>query len=904
MPALSTRMFISGALRFGFFLLLILAGNAGAVTDLEQRQPLQLLATRIKQAVDQASAGVAPISVAVSQFERELNYLRNASINTTSATETKRHSIELLFAKLKYLAAHPELQNAANERPLLASGSNARATIDIETVASGHGDACAAALGIAQSLPVQLSLAQAGQGKNDAWFRFEPASTGHARFTTDSSGADPAIEVFSSCDDGAMAIAANDDDIGLDAAVAVATTAHKPLLLHVTNSGPAGQLKIAVADANGTISGTITDLATGLPVPNAAVLLFNSTQNYYYSQTSTDQNGLYSITVAPGTYYVSASTNEYVQQLYPAALCSAGSYYYSLNGCAVAQAQTVALTSGGSVTNINLALTHGQHILGQIRDSANQPLVATLTLFDAAGTSIENIYTDNVGHYSISTLPPGNYKLSARANGHGSQLYDHRACSGPLQAQCDPALGSTITVTNQDIYGVDFSLPVLAAIQGTVAATTQLDKYSPVVVVVDQYGGTLLTAYVDTTGHYVAGPLAPGTYFAYASTSGNFLQLFNGIDCNSDCSQNLATATPINITQSGQQVQVDFHLTPLPTTHGHVQDASNGLPLANVSILVSATPPSSFSTAASTMTDTNGDYTLSGILPGVYYVWALSNNHIDQIYPAIACEGVAGPYYWNSPNATCDVSSATLLKIALGITPPVMNFALAHSSAITGAAFVNAGSGSDLPASVEIDVYNGAGLVVARANTDTLGHYDFEDLVPGTAYVLAKGNNYNQQYVSQIWQQLDCPVSCIPTTGSAIVVGQNATVGNINFPLTRRDAVVGRVTGPQGAPISGALVDVFAATHSSYLGSGVSDSQGYYVAQANIGYSYYLGTESGAGYVDQVYSGVSCPNGSAYFNLCALTSGTSIAMGSNSTVPHIANFVLQRADKVFHNGFE
>jgi hypothetical protein len=86
--------------------------------------------------------------------------------------------------------------------------------------------------------------------------------------------------------------------------------------------------------------------------------------------------------------------------------------------------------------------------------------------------------------------------------------------------------------------------------------------------------------------------------------------------------------------------------------------------------------------------------------------------------------------------------------------------------------------------------------------------------------------------------------------------------------------------------------------------SGVADAQGYYSAPGNIANSYFAATEAGPGYVDQVYAGIACPLGPAYYGLCSLTNATPLVLSGGNTQPQIANFILQSNDPIFSNGFE
>jgi 5-hydroxyisourate hydrolase-like protein (transthyretin family) len=872
------------------FATLVLACHAFALDNAQTPvQALQALAAQIKLASDQADAGLPPSAASLSAFERALAGFGSASTGADARLQDKYRAVALLFGKVKYQSSNP---SSAQAKPATPS----HATTDVEVVTDRHGASCTTALGISAALPVAITLAQSGDRGSDAWFRFEPAATGHFLFKTNSSGADPALQIFrGGCAADAALVGSNDDSFGLDAAVSVAAPDRAGLIVHVTNSAKAGPLALSVNDVNSTIAGKITDAATGLALATAQVEIFDGNGNYQGVSGSTDQNGNYALSVSPGTYYVRAFdnqyNNQYVSALYPNAQCGYNSYYYNISGCAITQALTVSVASGATASNINIALSAGQRISGVVRDGLNAPVTAASV-----------ILYDNFGRYSFFTLPAGAYKLSAQAGGYGMQMFDHVACNGSLQTQCDLSRAGVINVTSQDISGANFNLPLLATIQGNVTGSGfQPGYYNAQVSVLDTGGNGVAQAYVDANGHYTAGPLAIGNYYVYITATGYFSQIFDAVDCAQDCYASIPAATQIAIAQNGQVGTADFHLTPLPSVHGHIQDASSGAPLANVTVAASIYPPAQFSAASSTVTDGNGDYTLQNTPAGKFYVWAQSADHVDQVYSGIACE--AYDYYYYSAYPPCDVTGATALTISPGQTPSAFDFALQASSSISGQAIIRAGPGSDLPALVQINVYNGAGVVVASVNTDSLGNYVVGDLAAGTYYVSA-GNYYYSQYITQIWQLMDCPDSCAATMGTPVVVGQTAAVTGIDFLVTRRDIVVGRVTDAAGDPISGVLMDLFDSASHNYLATSATDTQGYYAVGWNQGSSYFVATEVAGGYVDQIYSDVSCPQGPAYFGLCPFTNAAAIPLGYGSTQPHIANFVLQSNDPLFSNGFE
>ncbi|MDR3388486.1 MAG: carboxypeptidase regulatory-like domain-containing protein [Rudaea sp.] len=826
-----------------------------------------------------------------------MNGFRDAStIARDPQFERKYRAVALLFDKLKYQSLHPA---SPQDRPTTPTS----AATDIEIVTDHHGASCATALGISEALPVKIKLASSGNGKSDAWFRFEPASGGLYLFTTNSAGTDPAIAAFSGCANTEQPIAGNDDTFGLDAALTVEIEDHAALFVHLTNSGAAGATQVSVVATTGTINGSVKDAKTALPLTNAYVYLLQAPEYGYITSASTDQTGNYTLaTVTPGTYYVGVEASAYVSELYPSITCLP-SYYYSWQNCDFSAAHSFAVAANQTISSIDFSLSMGQQILGQVRDTTNQPVPsATVSLNTSTGVSLESTYSDTAGHYSFSTIPADDYTLQAQANGYGSQMYADIACDGPLQLQCDFTKASALHVANQNAVGVNFNLPTLSSISGTVSGAGGSTIASAQITVVDSSGTIVAQSSSGNNGQFSAGPIAIGTYYIYASAAGYFAQLSAGIDCGPDCTQSLATASPISIVFNGQQAQANFSLDLLPAVSGYVQDAVSGLPLANVTVAASLNPPAvGFYPVSSAQTGSNGDFTLLNVPAGSYYVWALSDDHVDQIYSGIACESSNGSYYY--PAANCDVTGATLLTIASGANVGPMNFSLNPSSSISGTATTRAGSGSDLAAAVNVTVYSGSGSTVANATTDANGNYIVSDLPPGTYYVAAQ-SYYGPQFVGQMWQQIDCSSTCVPTTGTPIFVTQGVNVATVDFLMTRLDAVVGRVTDTRGNPIAGALVDLFNSTNKSYVGSGIADAQGYYAAPGNVGYSFDLATEAGIGYIDQVYSAISCPLGSAYYALCPLTSALPVSLGSTATQPHIVNFVLKPNDAIFANGFE
>lgn len=878
-------------------LLVLLLGvtHALSVAAAAPRDPttaLRDVAVRIRQASDATARGRAASARDVAGLEHALRSLDAlAGSSPDAAFATKRRAVELSLDKLKFDLSHA---------PATASvtAQDARARIDREIIGARHGDACTAALGISPELPVEVTLAAAAQPGSESWFRLEPSLTATYIFRTRSSGADPALEIFHDC--GGTALSRNDDAIGLDAQASAGATAHQPLLVHVTNSGAGGAVLLDVAAADATIAGKVTDSASGQGLMFPQIVLFASNGNYVYSNANVDANGNYSVAVAAGSYYVRATAALHVDGLYPHAQCGLTNYYFSIDHCATQNAVLVVASSGATTAGTDIQLDLGRRIAGTVRDPSGQPLPnATISLNNVGGNGGTSTTADQFGRYQLSTLPSDTYHALASANGYGSQLYDHVACGGPLLTDCDLNQGTPLTISSQDLLGIDFNLPRLATIHGTVH---NLPATANATITVVSLGGSYVAqGYTDQQGNYSVGPLTVGQFYVFASSQGYFSQIFPGIDCGQDCVASLDSATRIAITQQGQSPAADFTLSPLPVQHGHVQDAATGLPLGNVNVYASILPPASFYAQSYTTTNANGDFSLTGTPAGSYYIWAQSSDHIDQVYPGIPCEQTFN-YYYTSPTA-CDVTGAVLMTIAPQIASlPDMNFALPPSSSIAGHVAVRGAGGPTVAATnVSVFAYDVSGVQVASANVDALGNYRLNDLDAGTYFVTASG--YNS--VFELWQNIDCPGSCAPTQGTPLPVAANTSVGGIDFSLVRRDAIVGQVTDALNVPLPNVLVDLFDAITLGYVATGATDSQGYYLASGSTGHAYFVATEAGGSYINQVYAGVSCPLGPAYLQLCPFTNATPISLTNASSQPHVVNFALSMPpDEIFAGNFE
>ena len=203
-------------------------------------------------------------------------------------------------------------------------------------------------------------------------------------------------------------------------------------------------LVVFTVNLNATITGTVLDNSTGLPVPNAVTQLRQGMG--VISSTMTDADGNYTMIVPAGDYTLVVSAASYRQN---------------------SQAVSMPVNST-TVLNVNLTPfpTRGT-LTGRIEDANNTLYGATIELTQD-GVLIASATTNASGHYTISNMGIGNYAMTVFKPGytthreasltivggnnvHNDTLVQNNAIAGSLQGTVfdllpTPIPGATITV--------------------------------------------------------------------------------------------------------------------------------------------------------------------------------------------------------------------------------------------------------------------------------------------------------------------------------------------------------------------------------------------------------------------------------------------------------------------------
>ena len=165
----------------------------------------------------------------------------------------------------------------------------------------------------------------------------------------------------------------------------------------------------ALDDSPGSISGTVTDAATGLPIEGIEVGLLRPSYQSSWSSVTTSSDGTYTIdNVLPGSYVVqfspgwNAANKKYLKN------------YYG-GQTAFDSATAVFVGSNETITGIDNAMQLGGTISGTITNASGAKVSGVAVMaYTGLGPSSRIEYratTDSSGKYSMVGITPGTYKV-------------------------------------------------------------------------------------------------------------------------------------------------------------------------------------------------------------------------------------------------------------------------------------------------------------------------------------------------------------------------------------------------------------------------------------------------------------------------------------------------------------
>ncbi|BDI33777.1 hypothetical protein CCAX7_58280 [Capsulimonas corticalis] len=337
----------------------------------------------------------------------------------------------------------------------------------------------------------------------------------------------------------------------------------------------------------------------------------------------------------------------------------------------------------------------------------------TVNLIDATGKTVASTTTSANGAYSFTGITIGSYTVSGPASAGDNTL--------------ETAATIAVSVTaNANASGNNFGyLPPVGSVSGTLFIDADRDSnldtgeagLSGITVnLLDASGNIVATTTTDSSGGYSFAGLAPAGYTVSAPSAASGYAL------------ETAVTLAVTVVANQNDGANDFgYVTPVGSLSGVLfldgdkdgkYDAGEAL-LSGVTVTVK---DSSGNVVATTTTDSDGAYSVPGLIVGSYTVSAPTATGGDVL----------------------ETSAALTVAVTANVDAPNNNFGyVIPVGSVSGTLYIDANkngalnSGEAGVSGVTVNLLDGAGNIVATTTTDGSGNYSFADVVTGAYTVSA-----------------------------------------------------------------------------------------------------------------------------------------------------------------------
>jgi hypothetical protein len=571
-----------------------------------------------------------------------------------------------------------------------------------------------------------------------------------------------------------------------------------------------GEHKTGV-DANlkedATISGTVTSGA-GEAVPGVTVVAVSHTG-------PADESA---VTGADGRYTVEGvPAGSYTVEFEPNGLDYADRWYDEKES--ESEATILTLTSGEAKAGVDANLVRtAAEIKGTVTDSQGQPLAGLeVVVTEGEGGIVGTAFTAADGTYAVDGLTGGTYLVEFEPGGADllSQFYDEGSSS---------STATPVSVASDSVVGhIDAVMKPGATIAGTVTAEGGTPLGEVDVSVYDESGAFLQTVATEGDGTYSIPGLPAGTdTVSFEPTGSDYVgEFYDGVSKSAD-------ATPIAIAAGATKEGIDASLAEGGTVEGTVTAAGGG-PLEAVEVHLQ---PTEGGFAGATITDSEGNYAITGLRPGVYTV---------QFVPTVG--NYAGLYY----DGKSQVGEADPITVAGGVTRTGVDASLSPGASLSGAVIDKQTNAPARGVQVTIEPTEGGESLTTTTGED--GSYSLSGLTPGKYLVAFEPDE--AQYLGQYYDEAE-------DAGSAnqVTVQAGADLDGIDAALVESATIYGEVrSAATGNPIDGAEISV-QSTDGSVVRTATSGEDGSYSVTGLPSGSYTVGfSAEGQDYMSQFYDG-------------------------------------------------
>ena len=313
----------------------------------------------------------------------------------------------------------------------------------------------------------------------------------------------------------------------------------------------------------------------------------------------------------------------------------------------------------------------------------------------------------------------------------------------------------------------------------------------------------------------------------------------------------------------------------LSSLSGTVTAATAGVALEDIDINLYRDNGSYWSWTGSARTDASGAYRFDNLQADSYKVRTSiysSNPYLNQVYPSASC-------------TSCDLDElGEAVSLDGSDSRTDIDFALLEGSTLLG--WVQDGTTGIGLHYAQIKLWSSEGSALKYVNTDEAGRYVLRGLVADNYRVTA----YATSFYGEGWGGERCvDATCGAAAGNAVDVLSEATVTNINFSLTEKGRISGRVVDSTGAPIRSVRVAAYDGD-GGFIRSASTGPDGNYLLTTLPAGSIFL-RATGSTVIGETWPDIQCAED------CDPTLGTSVTVVDTQTTADI-DFTLQRYSTV------
>lgn len=492
-------------------------------------------------------------------------------------------------------------------------------------------------------------------------------------------------------------------------------------------------------------------------------------------------------------------------------------------------------------------------------------------LWSADGTFVDFSVPLADGSYAFIDIEPGQYRVTSFGfDGFVNEAFDDIACS----PTCDGTTGDLVEVTAGAIQaGIDFALDgVSGTINGTVTRAGDGSQVEGALLQLYSTSGELVRqGATDASGGYSLSGLPDGEYVVLASAADLQTELYDDIPCNGglDIGCTAAAGTPLVIHDSNELSGVDFELAASPSISGNLSDG--GLELIEGAAVWAYTTDGL--AAAVAFTDAQGDYTLSELAAGDYYILADAPEYREELFDDVMCSG-------GLPTG-CSLGDGTPVSATVGAPTAGIDFELVRLGSISGTVTASL---DDAPLEgIVVEAFDDAGVLRRSALTASDGSYELVGLDGGSYFVSTESP---EPFFDELYDDRPCPEStCLPTAGDGVAVSLGKTTAGIDFALSQKGRIEGvLLDATSGAPVATfAYVSIYSSLGGVLESDVIDSADGSYVL-SNLEAGNYFLVARAYGYVDQLYEGIACTP------TCEPTTGTQVVVSNDTT--SVVDFAL------------